>query len=226
MQNQPGHDPAPQVALFDLDGTLTWKDTLLPFLRGYLARYPGRLLRLWRMPLAVAGYLFGGRDRGVLKSRVIRAVMGGASRAHIGAWTAAYVDSLHARNAFRPHALAVLSEHRAAGHSLVLLSASPDLYVPEIGRLLGFDRTVCTTVKWRGDLLDGHLTSANRHGEEKVRCLIDLRRTYPDTPIVAYGNSLSDLAHLRQADQAVLVNGGSAARRLAGQFGIAAENWT
>jgi hypothetical protein len=38
--NTPGarHDPC--VALFDLDGTLTWRDTLLPFLAGYLIRHP------------------------------------------------------------------------------------------------------------------------------------------------------------------------------------------
>jgi len=226
MQNQPGRTLAPQVALFDLDGTLTWKDTLLPFLRGYLARYPARVLRLWRVPLALAGYVVGVSDRGVLKSRLIRAVMGGESRARIDAWAASFVNNLHARGAFRPRALAVLSEHRAAGDSLVLLSASPDLYVPNIGRLLGFERTVCTTLRWRGDILDGHLNSANCRGEEKVLCLQELRGAYPDKPFIAYGNSLSDLAHMRQADRAVLVNGDAAARRLAGRWSIPTAEWT
>ena len=43
--------PTPAVALFDLDGTLTWRDTLLPFLAGYACRHPTRLLRLWPLSL-------------------------------------------------------------------------------------------------------------------------------------------------------------------------------
>jgi phosphoserine phosphatase len=43
---------------------------------------------------------------------------------------------------------------------------------------------------------------------------------------VAYGNSASDLDHMRQADRALLVNANAAARALAGQSGIPASNWT
>ena len=67
------------VALFDLDGTLTFRDTLLPFLLGYLRRHPGRWAGLWRLVPALAGYARSG-DRGLLKSRVIRLAMGGADR--------------------------------------------------------------------------------------------------------------------------------------------------
>jgi phosphoserine phosphatase len=54
------------VAIFDLDGTLTWHDSLMPFLRGYLGRHPGRLLRLWRLPIALLVYAATGRDGGGL----------------------------------------------------------------------------------------------------------------------------------------------------------------
>src|ERR1700683_1292698 len=116
----------PCVALFDLDGTLTWRDTLLPFLRGYLIRHPRRLLALWRLPPALAGYVMN-RDRGALKSRVIRMVMGGESRASVEAWAEIFVGSLQSRHALRPGALAALGEHRASGDALVLMSASADL---------------------------------------------------------------------------------------------------
>ena len=134
----------PSVALFDLDGTLTWRDTLLPFLGGYVLRHPVRLLRLWRLVPALIGYLARGRDRGRLKSTVIRAVMGGERRDLIEAWAESFVLALEPHRRFRSGALAALQAHRAAGDHLVLLSASPDLYVPRIGRLLGFERTLCT----------------------------------------------------------------------------------
>jgi phosphatidylglycerophosphatase C len=217
------------VVLFDLDGTLTWRDTLLPFLMGYLSRRPGRWLGLWRLPAAVLRYATQGRDRGLLKSRIIRLVMGGDTRRSVDAWAEHFVGSLKRRGTFRSAALTVLEEHRRAGDHLVLLSASPDLYVPRIGALLGFERTLCTEVAWRDNAgeacLDGTLITANRRGEEKCRCLAWLRTQYPDLPVVAYGNSDSDLPHLRQADRALLVNGNSAARRAATAAGIPVGDW-
>jgi phosphatidylglycerophosphatase C len=213
------------VALFDLDGTLTHHDTLFPFLTGYAVRHPARLLRLWRLVPAFLGYALAGRDRGLLKSRAIRAVMGGDARPLIEAWAERFVADLHPKGAFRAAGLAVLEAHRSAGDRLVLLSASPDLYVPMIGRLLRFERTVCTEVRWDGERLNGTLRTANRHGEEKVRCLEQLRADYAHAQVTAYGNSLSDIPHLERADRALLVNGNAGARRAAARVGIPTAVW-
>jgi phosphatidylglycerophosphatase C len=214
----------PWVALFDLDGTLTWRDTLLPFLLGFLRRRPHRALGLWRLPFALGRY-WQDRDRGVLKARVIRMIMGGERRSVIDAWAESFVGGLKPKQSFRPVALAVVETHRAAGDHLVLMSASPDLYVPLIGRLLGFERTVCTEVAWEGERLDGRLKTPNRRGEEKLHCMTRLREQYRGLPIIAYGNSASDLDHMRAAERALLVNGNDAARRLAAKWNIAVSYW-
>jgi phosphatidylglycerophosphatase C len=213
------------MALFDLDGTLTHRDTLLPFLTGYLARHPSRLARQWRLVPALFRYALGGRDRGLLKSRAIRAVMAGDSRTLVEGWAERFVADLKPRGAFRVAALAALEAHRSAGDRLVLLSASPDLYVPLIGRLLGFERTLCTEVRWDGERLEGALRTPNRHGAEKVRCLEQLRADYPHAAVTAYGNSLSDIPHLALAERALLVNGNAAARRGAARAGIPTGEW-
>jgi phosphatidylglycerophosphatase C len=212
------------IALFDLDGTLTWRDTLLPFLLGFLRRRPHRALGLWRLPLALAHY-WQDRDRGALKSSVIRMLMRNERRSVLDAWAQSFVAQLKLKQQFRPLALAVLEAHRAAGDRLVLLSASPDLYVPQIGQMLGFERTLCTELEWQGERLDGRLKTPNRRGEEKLRCLAWLREQYPESPVIAYGNAASDLDHLRQADRALLVNANSAARRLAAKWNIAVSYW-
>jgi phosphatidylglycerophosphatase C len=213
------------VALFDLDGTLTYHDTLLPFLAGYLRHHPARLPRLWRLAPAMLAYALGGHDRGLLKSRAIRAVMAGDGRARIEEWAERFVAALKLRGTFRAPGLAALEAHRLAGDRLVLLSASPDLYVPLIGRLLGFERTVCTEIRWNGDRLDGALQTPNRWGEEKVRCLEQLREEYAHAKVTAYGNSLSDIPHLALAEHALLVNGNAAARRGAARAGIPIGDW-
>jgi phosphatidylglycerophosphatase C len=213
------------VAVFDLDGTLTWRDTLLLFLMSFVRRHPWRVLGLWRLPFALLSFA-ARHDRGLFKSRVIRMVMGGASRIDVDNCAEAFANSLQPRRRLRAAALAALEAHRAAGDHLVLLSASPDLYVPRIGRALGFERTLCTEIEWRGNRLVGALKTANRRGAEKARCLSWLRTQYPGLPIIAYGNSASDLDHLRQADRALLVNGNPAARALAAQSGIPTADWT
>jgi len=222
--------PPQCVALFDLDGTLTWRDTLLPFVAGYVMRHPARSLELWRLPSALLRYATAGHDHGLLKSNVIRITMGGESRSRIDDYARFFVDSLMPRGMFRPAALAILEAHRKAGDHLVLLSASPDLYVPKIGKLLGFDRTLCTEVAWDPghdgeESLDGALVTPNRRGEEKCRCLSWLRQQYAGLPIIAYGNSASDLPHLVQADRAILVNGDAATRHSAKEMGLAVGEW-
>jgi phosphatidylglycerophosphatase C len=219
-----GNPTQPWIALFDLDGTLTWRDTLLPFLMGFVRQRPYRALKFWRLPLALFRY-WQDRDRGALKSRVIRMLMGGEKRAVLETWAQRFVAQLKPKHRFRPVALAVLEAHRAAGDHLVLLSASPDLYVPQIGQMLGFERTLCTEIEWQGERLDGRLKTPNRRGEEKLHCLTWLREQYPGSPAIAYGNSASDLDHLRHADRALLVNGNSEARRLAAKWNIAVSYW-
>jgi phosphatidylglycerophosphatase C len=207
-----------------LDGTLTWHDTFVPFLLGFVRQRPHRALRFWRLPLAFFRY-WQDRDRGALKERVIRMLMRGESRAVLDAWAQDFVAQLKPKRQFRPVALAVVEAHRAAGDHLVLLSASPDLYVPRIGLLLGFERTVCTEIEWQRERLDGRLKTPNRRGEEKLRCLTSLREQYPGSPVIAYGNSASDLDHLRQADRALLVNGNGPARHLAAKWNVAVSYW-
>jgi phosphatidylglycerophosphatase C len=221
-------DIAPRrwVAVFDLDGTLTWHDSLLLFLMSFLRQHPRRWFGFWRLPFALVGFVARSGDRGVLKSQFIQMAMAGATRAVVDACADSFVGSLRPCRRLRPAALAALEAHRAAGDHLVLLSASPDLYVPRIARSLGFERTLCTEIEWQGDRLVGALKTANRRGPEKLRCLTWLRTQYPGLPIVAYGNSASDLAHMRYADRALLVNGNAAARALAAQWGIPTSTWT
>jgi phosphatidylglycerophosphatase C len=219
-----GTTPNAWLALFDLDGTLTWRDTLLPYLAGYLRRRPHRAFGLWSLPVALFRY-WRNRDRGALKSDLIKMVMRGEKRSVVDAWSKDFVAGLTPKHRFRPIALGVLEAHRASGDHLVLLSASPDLYVPVIGQLLGVELTLCTEIQWNGDRLDGSLKTANRRGAEKVHCLTWLRSRYPGTPIIAYGNSASDIDHMRQADRALLVNGNGEARHLADKFAIGVSYW-
>jgi HAD superfamily hydrolase (TIGR01490 family) len=214
---------ARRLAVFDLDGTITRHDTFVAYLRGWLRRHPRRR-GWWRAVPAILRFAFGGRDRGRLKADLLRAYLSGAGRAEVEDWSAAFAAGLGDAE-LCPGALTAIEGHRAAGDRLVLLSASVDLYVPRIGSRLGFDETICTGVAWRDGRLDGALTTPNRRGEEKRRCIEELRARHAGARIAAYANSASDIAHLAACDEPVLVNGGGRARRRAGQCGIPVADW-
>ncbi len=214
-----------RLAVFDLDGTITRRDTLAPYALGFLLRR-----RLWRLPAlvfvapVVIGYALGLIDRGGLKSAFIRAALGGCRREALECWTGRFIDHLTANGVF-PQAIDTIREHARARDHLVLLSASTDLYVPMIGHRLGFQEVICTGVRWAGERLVGTLTTPNRRGEEKARCVAQLRARYPGIEMVAYGNAASDLEHLKLVERGILVNGSARARSQAARAGITCTEW-
>jgi phosphatidylglycerophosphatase C len=200
------------LVVFDLDGTVSRHDTLLAYLTGFLRHNRARWPRVLRSAPAMLGFVTGIVDRGQLKAALMRAVLGGCTRQVIEAWTARYVTELLEHGLFAD-ALAAIATHRRSADTLVLMSASPDLYVPEIARRLGFNETICTGVRWRGEYLDGGLSTANCQGAEKARRFVELRSRHPHELTVAYGNSASDFDHLKLASEAWLVNASSELRR-------------
>ena len=212
------------LACFDLDGTITHRDTLFPLVMRLLARRPVRLLRLLGVAPALLRFAVD-RDRGALKQSLLRRTLRGIARAEIAAESTRFVTDTIARRCFAD-ALAAIRRHRDAGHHLVLMSASVDFYVPEFARQLGFHDVVSTGVRWDGDRLEGTLTTANRRGEEKARVFRELMAARgDDQESFAYGNSDSDLPHLKLASHGVLVNGGAGARRDAQALGVTLVEW-
>jgi phosphatidylglycerophosphatase C len=170
-------------------------------------------------------FVLGRRDHGQVKAAFIRSTLRGRTRSEVAAWTARFVPSVLERGVFAD-ALSRIAQHRKEGARLVLMSASTDLYVPAIGAALGFDEVICTGVEWNGDRLDGNLTTPNRRGTEKTRCFEALRRAHPGLTTAAYGNTASDLDHMRLADQPLLVNASGRAQREARRLGIpCAARW-
>lgn len=214
---------AAALAIFDLDGTLTRRDTLLPYLTGFLAPRPARWIRLLPVAIALASFAIGRSDRDRCKERIIRVCLSGASRAELAAYTERFVTQLLQRG-MSERALAVLQSHRAARARLVLLSASPDIYVCAIATRLGFDECLCTELRWDADRLVGTFATANRRGSEKARLVRELRGEKRG-PIAAYANSSSDLEHLELVDFPMLVNGSERARRHAATRGMRCEEW-
>jgi HAD superfamily hydrolase (TIGR01490 family) len=218
--------PVRTVVVFDLDGTLTVRDSYLGFLAAMLAARPVRWCRCWRLPFDVLRFKLGRRDNGWLKSRFLAAVLGGLTTADTEAATRGFVERLMSHG-LRPGALAALRRHIDAGDELVLLSASPDLYVPAIAERLGISVCLCTrTARDRAGRITGALDGSNCRGAEKIRRLQTLLA--PDraaSHVIAYADHRSDLPLLAWADDGVLVNPSAALARLGAAAGLRAVRW-
>lgn len=194
------------IAAFDFDGTLTRRDTLLPFLARGLgwARFALALLRCapW-----LAGYALLLVRNDVAKARLLHLTLSGRSLAEMDDWTERWLARDFAGQ-LQDWTLARLAWHREAGHCCVLVSASPDIYLQRVARELGFDGLICTEMQVQDGRLTGCLYTPNCHGEQKVlRLKAWLLERFGDDfthdmTLYAYGDTVGDKPMLRLATQA------------------------
>src|SRR5262250_507215 len=83
--------PDETIAVFDLDGTITTRDTTAAFLLGYLREHPRRLANCAPLAVSAAGFVGGVVDNAAMKRAALRAILGGASRTEIAAWIDRFV---------------------------------------------------------------------------------------------------------------------------------------
>lgn len=194
--------PPPGIALFDLDGTLLAWDCQLLFRHFVVRRQPWRALLLPAfLALAPLAPVLG-------TTRMKRAFLSYLWQIRpdqLATYARDFARAL--MPAIYPELRAEVERHRAAGNLLVLSSASPEFYVAEIGRLLGFDLSLGTRVtpgSWFPALV-------NHKGAAKVE---RLREVLPNSYFAAgglrachgYTDSRADLPMLALCQSATLVN--------------------
>jgi phosphatidylglycerophosphatase C len=192
------------LAVFDLDGTLVTRDSFLAFLLSYGRRYR-RYLALALLPFDVSLYVARLISTRTLKQRVLRRFFKGQSweRIHDHArWFCEHWAATH----LHPVGLQRLREHQQAGDRIILLTASPSLYVREVGRYLGINEVVCTEVRDTPGVCSGEIDGPNCKGADKVVKLTQYLGGAEAPPAsYAYGDSKSDLPVLRWARHGFLV---------------------
>jgi phosphatidylglycerophosphatase C len=200
----------PIVAAFDVDGTLTTRDCVAPFLR----RAAGVRLAttLLRRPVALFEAL-ARRDRDRLKELACASLHGRA---------ASELDLLGAEFArefvyprLRDDTTARLRRHRELGHTVILASASLEPYLVPLSERLGVAGVVCTRLERDADgRLTGRLLGANCRGAEKARRVREwlAGAGLVDAELWAYGDSPGDAELLATADHPVRVEGVSITR--------------
>ncbi|WP_369933426.1 HAD family hydrolase [Xanthomonas tesorieronis] len=186
------------LALFDFDHTVTTTDTYSRFLRRVAT--PQQLTRAkWSVGPWLAGYRLGLVSAQALRKRVTRIVFAGRAAEEIAAHAQAYAREV-LPTLLRPEMMQRIAWHQAQGDSVVLVSASLDLYLQPWCEQHGLG-LICNRLEARDGQLSGCYADGDcgPHKARLIRAQYDLA-AYPR--VYAYGDSREDrpmlaLAHER-----------------------------
>ncbi len=189
----------PILAVFDFDGTITRKDTLLEFirfacgssafLRGFALYSPILVLMKlhlypnWKAKQRVFTHFFGGmpeKDFSVLCERFCERCFD----------RLVYAD-----------AQACIRRHLEKGEQVAVVSASPENWVRLFAEKMGIHTTLGTQLEIKDGRLTGRFKSKNCYGQEKVNRILERFPKREEYTLIAYGDSNGDKQMLAFADQ-------------------------
>ena len=189
------------LALFDFDGTLCTKDSFTGFIFYALSKRHIVKQGLKLLPWIQAYYL-NVYPAHAMRPKLFYGMFKDTDYAEIQKIAEEYAQ--HLIQELDPKFMQQLQLHQALGHDVVLVSASIDLYLKPLCKLLKID-LICTETEVRESRLTGHYQSADCSRMEKKK---QISQQYPIAEyasIYAYGNSEEDLEMFSLAQYTYMV---------------------
>ena len=217
------------LAIYDMDRTITRRATWTPFLLHCAARRaPWRLLAI---PLVIASmllYVVKIIDRGKLKEINHWLLLGGETHpAVLGPLVDSFAQSTLQHN-IRPGALAAIARDKAEGRRVVMATASYRFYARAIAEKLGFDDTIGTnSILGLDARVHAKIDGVNCYGPAKLQMIEAWLAEHGLTRahVRFYSDHASDAPVFEWANEAVAVNPHDRLRRLAAERGWPVVDW-
>lgn len=194
------------ITLFDLDGTITKKDTFIPYLTGLMARNFNTITITPLLAYHLARYLLNRIDNNQLKQIFLSTIISRCDKSTLSEWTKKYVRTILEYN-ITDDALHHILEAKNIGR-VFLVTASIDEYVIPLSKELNIDEVICTSMKRNeSGELSGEILGQNCFGEEKLNRVLEWINTtkYKGT-ISSYSDHHSDIPLLEFSHNAIAVN--------------------
>lgn len=199
----------PTVAAFDFDGTLMRGGSVFPFLVSVRGLLPVLAASARVLPKLVHAAVMGGSAADRAKEALFARLLGGQEETRVNRIGAEFARQ-HLARRLRPEVRARLDWHRAQGHAVLIVSASPECYVGPAGEQLQVNGVLATRLASSGGILTGRYDGQNCRGAEKYTRVVAWLRANgwsgngsPNAVLWAYGNSRGDLRLLDAADHGV-----------------------
>lgn len=177
------------LALFDFDGTITTKDSLLDF-AAFVKSKAAVYYSLAILSPALLKLKMGKKVKTNPKIDFMRFFFGGLTAEKMSALGEQYCQT-RLPQILNPDAIAKLKWHREQEHEIAVVSASPEQWLAPWCRDNGY-KLICTKLEVSNGIITGNVDGKNCNGREKER---RIKAEYDlDTfeRIYAYGNSGGD----------------------------------
>ncbi len=179
----------PALALFDFDGTITTRDTLFEFIlycKGRSRFFSGFAFLSPVLVLFKAGIISNSRAKQIVLSHFFKGVSIEKFNNDCLAFANERVPSL-----IRPKALEEIRQHKANGHTVIIVSASPENWVRPWAESLQVE-CIATRMEVADGKITGMFEGMNCHGEEKVLRIKKHLDPQEYTLIYTYGDTKGD----------------------------------
>ncbi len=187
------------IALFDFDGTITTKDSLLQFMLfsfsffknmgGWVLYSPIHLL--YKLKLVKSTYAKNFFLTYFLKGMPVeryKKLCDEFARHHL-------------RNILNNKAVARLKWHIRNQHTVIIVTASVKDWILPWASTLGIDKIISTELEIANNKLTGKIAGENCNHEEKKRRILEEFPNINDFEVYAYGNSSADRNMFELADK-------------------------
>ncbi len=196
-------------ALFDFDGTIAKGDSIISFMWYSFVKKEMTLKQLLKAGTAYMGYAFGRIDDTQAKEVAI-SFLQGKQQAYVQAFCQKWYDEKMASKIF-VQAAAEIDQLKKEGCLVLVITASPDVYMDPFKKAFGITDVIGTRVDIDNqNIYSGRISGNNCRGIEKNLRLAEYLAakgwTLDTEKSCGYGNSSHDEAMLHLVGKPVLIN--------------------
>ena len=187
------------IAVFDFDGTITRKDTLLEFIKFSKGERQFYFVFLLFSPLIVVMKLKL-YPNWKAKQKLFSYLYKGVSIEQFNEWSnkfSAEIDKI-----ILPKAMETIKLHKENNDKIVVVSASVENWLKPWAKKNGIETVLATKIETgKNGLLTGQFLTKNCYGQEKVNRLLEVFPDRKKFKFIAYGDSRGDRELIDFADE-------------------------
>lgn len=197
-----------RLAIFDVDYTLTSKETLMEFFRFMVAKKPSNIKYLPRAIFAGLMFVIGFFDEKKTKETFLKFIEGTEEK-EMDILVKEFYDNRLSKILYKD-AIEMMRKLKQEGCKIYLISASPEFYLKELYNIKEVDKVLGTRFISSKGIHSRRLEGLNCKGEEKVKRLkeelkkegieVDYKNSY------MFSDSLSDKPLFDLVGNAYLIN--------------------
>ncbi|MEG1287447.1 MAG: HAD-IB family hydrolase [Clostridium sp.] len=197
-----------KLAIFDVDYTITRKETLMELFKYVISKDKGMIKFLPRAAFSGVMYGIGIYDERKVKEKFLKFI-DGIEEKHLADLVKNFYKDRLSKILYKD-ALNMMKKLKGQGYKIFLISASPEFYLKELYAIEEVDLIIGTKFLFEGGKFARKMDGFNCKGEEKVKRLmtviekenlnVDFENSY------MFSDSLSDKPLLDLVGKAYLIN--------------------